>query len=138
MVRGLVGGPLVSRMADYRQYRVWQVSHALVRDLYDTLVRFPPQEQYALVAQIRRAVISIPTNIAEALGRSGDGQRAYLIDVARGSAAEVDYQLLLSRDLGYISQERFDELVRQLTRVRKMLSGLHRRMREGQRRTGRR
>ncbi len=111
-------------MVDFRRYHVWQKAHELALLTYCTLREFPTDEKFGLTAQIRRSVTSIPTNIAEGCGRYGDKDRARLFDIARGSASEVEYQLMLSRDLEYLEGTTFEELNGLVIEVKKLLSSL--------------
>jgi four helix bundle protein len=107
---------------DFRKLKVWQKSHQLVRDLYQITDSFPRSESYGLTAQIRRAGTSIPSNLAEGCGRSGDAELARFCDIARGSASELEYQLLLARDLKLIQPDNYEQLVQQTTDIKRMLT----------------
>ncbi len=111
-------------MADFHKYRVWQKAHELTLDAYRTTKSYPPDERFGLTAQMRRAVASIPTNIAEGLGKIGDNERARFLNIAMGSASEFQYQILLSRDLGYLDANAHDKLHGLVVEVRKMLGSL--------------
>ena len=108
---------------------VWAKAHALTLTLYTVTAKFPREETYNLTSQIRRACSSIPTNIAEGCGRGGDPEFARFLQIAAGSASELDYQLLLARDLDYLSVHEYDTLAGELTRIRKMLTALIQRIR---------
>ncbi len=112
-------------MADFHKYKVWQKAHELTLDTYGATTSYPPDERFGLTAQMRRAVASIPTNIAEGLGKVGDNERARFLNIAMGSASELQYQLLLSRDLGYLEATTHDKLHGLVVEVRKMLTSLH-------------
>ncbi len=109
---------------DFHRYKVWQKAHELALDTYHVTEPFPVQERFGLTAQLRRAVTSIPTNIAEGIGRTGDRERTRFLDIAIGSANEVEYQLLLSRDLEYLEGGMYEELHGKVIEVRKMLIAL--------------
>ncbi len=111
-------------MADFRKYHVWHKAHELTLLTYRTSRGFPTDERFGLTAQIRRSVASIPTNIAEGCGRHGDRDRARFFNIAMGSASEVEYQLMLSRDLEYLEKTTFEELNGLVIEVKKMLSSL--------------
>ncbi len=115
-------------MADFRRYHVWELAHHLALAVYEATVTFPGTERYGLTSQLRRSAASIPANLAEGLGRESDGDRSRFASIAIGSACELEYHLLLSRDLGYIDSNTYRELVRSLVSVRKMLSGLLRKL----------
>jgi len=114
---------------DFRDLRVWQKSHELVLRIYRVTEDFPKTETYGLVSQIRRAGASIPTNIAEGCGRGTDADFARFLQIALGSASEVDYQLILCRDLKYIETAAYDELDRTNSEAMKMLTSLIRKLR---------
>jgi len=90
-------------MKDFRKQKVWQKSHRLTLDLYKATMGFPKEELYSLTTQIRRAGSSIPANIAEGCGRDGDAELARFLQIAKGSASELEYHLLLSHDLGFLN-----------------------------------
>ncbi len=109
---------------DYRSYRVWPKAYNLTRGVYEITRRFPPDERYGLTAQMRRAAISVSSNFAEGMGRSGDRDKARFIYIAIGSANELEVQLDLSRDFGYVNVGDYKDIVKELQNVRGMLSGL--------------
>ena len=113
-------------MGDFKHLNVWQAAHDLVLGVYDASRRFPHEERYGLTAQLRRAAISIPSNIAEGTGRGGDVELARFLRIARGSASEVEYQLLLARDLKYFDSLVWEPLDRKVARVSGSLLHLHR------------
>ena len=112
--------------ADYRNLVVWKRSHQLVLRIYTLTRLFPPDERFGLTAQIRCAGVSIPSNIAEGRSRAARGSYRALVDVALGSAGEVDYQLLLARDLGYMHYGEHRELETEVAEIRGMLAALYR------------
>ena len=110
-------------MHNFRELKVWQKARQLVRQVYITTKTFPKEELFALTIQMRRSAISIVSNIAEGCGRSSDKQLAYFLDISRGSASELECQLLLSFDLGYIDNESLQELFRNLEEIQRMVQG---------------
>jgi four helix bundle protein len=93
-------------MRDFKKYEVWQLSHENVLFIYKTILpKMPASEKYDLVSQIKRAAYSIPLNIAEGAGRNTDKDFASFLDNALGSTQEVEYALLLIRDLEYITED---------------------------------
>ncbi len=92
-------------MKDFRQLKVWKKAHQLALAVYKATKGFPKEELYGLTSQIRRASMSIPTNIAEDCGQNTDAQFARFLQIAMGSASETEYLLLLSHDLGFLSKE---------------------------------
>jgi four helix bundle protein len=111
-------------MGDFKQLEVWQLAHALGLDLYRATARFPQTERYAMSLQIRRAALSVVSNIAEGNGRMGDRECARFLRIARGSAAEIECQLLFARDLGHLPASTWSELDAATQRVSRMLVGL--------------
>jgi four helix bundle protein len=109
-------------MKDFRQLKVWQKAHELVLALYQITASFPRAENYGLTAQIRRAAASIPSNIAEGCGRGGDAELARFCSIARGSASELEYQILLSRDLKLIQLMDYEKLEPHITEIKRMLT----------------
>ena len=94
-------------------------------ELYRATADFPKEELYGLTSQIRRAGYSIPANIAEGCGRDGDAELARFLQIAKGSASELEYHLLLSHDLGYISDSEFEQLSQKTTELKQMLTSFH-------------
>ena len=114
---------------DFRKLKVCKRSHQLVLDLNRITILFPRTESYRLTAQIRRAGVSIPSNIVEGCGRSSDTELAMFCDVARGSASELEYQLLLAHDLKLIQPDDYEQLVQQTTEIKRILTVFFRRLR---------
>lgn len=112
------------KILDYKDLGVWKKSHELTLNIYKATSEFPTQEQYGLTSQIRRAAYSIPMNIAEGKGSLYKKEYIRFLGIARGSACELEYQLILSRDLGYLSKENFNRLIISLREILKMLNGL--------------
>lgn len=108
-------------MIDFKTLKVWQKAHQVVLSIYKITANFPKDEKYGLSSQMKRSSTSIPTNIAEGCGRNTDAELARFCDIAMGSASELEYQLLLARDLGFLEQERYSVLNTQLIEVKKML-----------------
>jgi four helix bundle protein len=109
-------------MQDYRNLKTWQKGHHQVLAIYRATVKFPREEVYGLTSQLRRAALSIPTNIAEGCGRRGDPELSHFLSIAMGSAFEVDYLLMAARDLGYLSRQDYEGLQEECTRLRRMLN----------------
>ena len=110
-------------MRDFKKIQVWQKAHNFVLTMYKATENFPREELFGLTSQIRRATASIPTNIAEGAGRETQKEFSRFIHVAAGSASEVEYQLLLAHDLGYLNAEIYKELDANITEIKKMLHG---------------
>jgi four helix bundle protein len=109
-------------MRDFRQLKVWQKAHSFVLDLYRHSQGFPAEERFGLTVQLRRAAVSVASNIAEGCGRDGERDFARFLSIAGGSASEVEYQLLLARDLGYLPDEFHHPLDAQINEVKRMLN----------------
>ena len=109
-------------MRDYRKIRAWQKAHELALIVYQISERFPSRETYGLTSQLRRAVVSIPTNIAEGYGRSTDIEIARFIDISLGSVNEVEYLLMLSADLNYAANNVLKDVFEKVIELRKMLT----------------
>ena len=97
-------------MSDYKKYDIWKLSHFLTLEIYKITEDFPKEEVFGLTSQIRRASSSIGINIVEGCGRGSDEDFKRFLRNASGSAFEIEYILLLSKDLNYISEEKFLEL----------------------------
>ncbi|YCM46087.1 four helix bundle protein [Verrucomicrobiaceae bacterium 227] len=115
-------------MKDFRTLQVWQKAHAFVLDLYEVTQTFPAQESYGITSQIRRAAVSIPSNIAEGCGRDGDPELRRFLLIAMGSASETEYQLLLCKDLTILSEQKYHSLNNQLIELKKMLNAFIRKL----------
>jgi len=109
-------------MRNYRELQVWSKAHSLTLELYRVSQRFPREEIYGVTNQLRRAAVSIGANLAEGCGRRTSTELARFVKIAMGSASELDYHLLLCRDLGFVSGDDFTSSAAKLTEVRKMLT----------------
>jgi len=112
---------------DYRPHRkldVWQKSMELVREIYQTTSAFPKSEEYGLSSQMRRAAVSVPSNLAEGAARKGKNEFKQFLNIAQGSLSELDTQVELAHMLGYTAIERHRELMSKMTEISKMLFGL--------------
>ena len=108
-------------MRDFHKLMIWQRSHQLTLAVYRISKSFPKEEIFGLTSQIRRAVSSIPTNIAEGCGRTSNKDFAHFLQIAIGSATEVEYQLLLAHDINYINDDDYQTLTDETVAVRKMI-----------------
>jgi four helix bundle protein len=109
---------------DFKELKVWTKAHQLALHLYTATRDFPRQEVYGLTSQMRRAAVSIAANIAEGCGRRSDGELARFLQIARGSASELEYHLLLARDLGFLNEEEHQRMELKLIEVQRMLPAL--------------
>jgi four helix bundle protein len=108
----------------YRDLIVWQKAMALARQVYEYTRCFPREEMYGLTSQVRRAVVSIPANIAEGQARGSQAEFARFLGIAKGSHAELETLLLLAQELGYGTTEVLDRLLEFCAEVGRLLSGL--------------
>lgn len=115
-------------MKDFRDFKVWSKAHELVLAIYRATETFPKHEMFGLVSQIRRCSSSIPANIAEGCGRLGNAELHRFLQIACGSANELEYHLLLAKDLGYLNEESYLILDQQLAEVKRMLVALTRKV----------
>jgi four helix bundle protein len=109
---------------NFREYKVWQDAVAYAAHIYQTTSQMPWFEKKGLCDQLQRAAVSIPSNIAEGAGRSTDAEFCHFLDISLGSANEVETQLLISKNLQYISEENYQTLLEKLTGIQKQLTGL--------------
>ena len=109
-------------MRDFKQLKVWQKAHASTLDIYRMSKDFPEDERFGLTSQLRRAAVSVPSNIAEGCGRQTDRELANFLSIAAGSASEVEYQLLLAKELDYINGELHRTLDEQINEIKRMLN----------------
>jgi four helix bundle protein len=107
---------------DFKELKVWQKSHRLTLAVYDATGTFPREETYGLTAQLRRCCASIPANLAEGCGRSGEAELGRFMVISMGSASELEYHLLLAHDLDYLSSQDYQKLSKQTREVERMLS----------------
>ena len=121
-------------MKDFHQLGVWVKSHTLTLRIYDITRTFPREELFGLTSQLRRSVSSIPANIAEGCGKRSDPDFARHLQIGFGSACEVEYHLILARDLNYLNADQFVATTESLIEIKKMLSSLISRVRASNRR----
>ena len=108
---------------DFRELKVWQKAHELTLAVYQVTASFPREELYGLTTQMRRAGTSIAANLAEGCGRMGDAELSRFCSIALGSASELQYFLLLARDLQHLQGRDYDRLAERTTEVKRMLTG---------------
>ena len=112
-------------MGTYKDLTVWQKSMALARKVYEITTRFPEDERFGLVSQMRRCSVSIPSNIAEGYGRETEREHSHFLLISLGSSNdELETQLILSHDFHYIGEQDYQEVLNLNTEVNKMLSSL--------------
>jgi len=108
---------------DYKSLNVWKESRKLVKMIYELTAKFPDNEKFGLTAQMRRCSVSIPSNIAEGIGRNSSKEAKQFFYIAKGSIYELETQLYLSEDLGFASSVQFEAIITQLIEVRKLVIG---------------
>jgi four helix bundle protein len=112
------------KIQHFTDLNAWKESHKLVLAIYVATKTFPQDEKFCLTSQIRRAAISIVSNIAEGFGRNTAKDKAQFYAIAKGSTLEVEGQLLVARDLNYLNEDNFQNVQKQILIVQKLLSGL--------------
>jgi four helix bundle protein len=115
-------------MQRFTELKVWQRSHALTLDVYRLTRDFPGDERFGVVSQLRRAASSVPTNLAEGSKRKTSQDYARFLNVAEGSLAEVEYLLMLSRNLGYLRAEAAATILASVAEIARMLHALRTRV----------
>ena len=116
-------------MQDFRDLSVWQKAHELTLRVYRMTASFPQDERFGLTSQLRRACASVGANLAEGCCRHGDADFARFVDFALGSAGEVEYFLLLARDLDHLTVSEYAAVDEQVREIKRMLTGLKQRLR---------
>lgn len=110
-------------MRDFQKIQVWERAHQFALQVYKITSTFPKEEIYGLTSQMRRAAASIPSNLAEGSGRDTQAELARFVHIAGGSASELEYQLILAHDLGYINSETYPKLDLEINEIKRMLNG---------------
>ncbi|HNW98789.1 MAG TPA: four helix bundle protein [Bacteroidales bacterium] len=111
-------------MNNFKQLKVWQKAVELTTNIYKETKTFPSQEQFGIISQITRSVVSIPSNIAEGSGRTTSKDFNHFLSIALGSSFETETLLIISNNLGYLNKNNFEKLVSEVTEIQKMLRGL--------------
>ena len=117
-------------MQDFKKLKVWEASHRVTLEVYRVTQSFPKQETYGLTSQIRRASSSVSANIAEGCGRSSPADFARFLQIAVGSASELEYHLILARDLSFLSIEDYERLASSTIETKRMLASLIQKVKE--------
>lgn len=115
---------MIRPFKSYRDLEVWKRAMKLAKRIYQVTGKFPADERFGLTNQIRRAAVSIPSNLAEGHARSGAAEFSRFISIAMGSLAELETQIILSADLSYLDDEPANEILTELDEIGKMLRGL--------------
>lgn len=113
-----------SKISTYKKLIVWQKSVQLVADVYSLTKLFPIEERFGIVSQLNRAIISVPSNIAEGWGRALSKNYLQFLRISRGSLMEVETIILISKNLNYINEKDFEEITTKIDEVGKILQGL--------------
>ena len=111
-------------MRNFRDYDIWQDSMVIVDKIYNTVDNFPKNEQFALISQMTRSAVSIPSNIAEGSGRSSGKEFARFLEFSLGSAYELETQLIIAEKRNYLNRIELDSLIEQLVSLQKRIGGL--------------
>lgn len=111
-------------MHNFKELALWQKARLIVKTIYDVTSKFPESEKYVLTSQMRRAGISIPSNIAEGAGSDSNREFKRYLGIAMSSSYELETQIYLSLDLGYLFQSEMDNLIEKLNEVQRMIVGL--------------
>ncbi len=109
-------------MRDYKSLSFWKKSHELAKEIYFITHHFPKNELYGITSQLRRAILSIPTNIAEGCGRQSRNELKRFLIIASGSAAEVEYLLFFAWEIDLIKKEQYEQLNQQILEIKKTLT----------------
>lgn len=118
-------------MKDFRKLNVWQKAHLLALRTYRATANFPRDELYGLTTQVRRACVSIPANIAEGCGREGEAEFGRFLQIALGSASELEYHLFLAFELRFLNVKEYELLNSQVSEVKRMLTALVKKLKAG-------
>jgi four helix bundle protein len=121
---GIIQWP-VCRMGDFKKLEVWRRAQKLAGTIYQLTNRFPTTERYGLSSQMRRAAVSVTANLAEGCGRQGDTELRRFVRISLGSLSELECELLLAADLGFVQSETCDGVCTEVRFVRRMLQRLH-------------
>jgi four helix bundle protein len=124
-------------VGDFKKLEVWQVAHRVACEIYRETATFPKTEAYGVTAQLRRSASSIAANLAEGCGRNGDVEFSRFVRISLGSATELEYHLLLSRDIGLLTPRAYQGLSAEVLRVQAMLARLNRVLKRAPRATSR-
>lgn len=111
-------------MKTHRDLQVWNDSIEFVTKIYEVTYNFPKEELFGITSQMRRAAVSIPSNIAEGAARTSKKEFSNYLSIALGSASELETQLTISKNLKYLNIESFNSIIQELNKIQKMIGGL--------------
>jgi four helix bundle protein len=114
----------IEKSRSFRDLEVWQFAISLVKEIYQQTRKFPSSETYGLIDQVRRAAVSIPSNIAEGQARNSAKEFRQYLSIALGSLAELETQLIISKEIGYLNNDELNPLLNWIDRIRKMIRSL--------------
>jgi four helix bundle protein len=114
----------IHKSRSFQDLEVWKLAIEFVKEVYRLTEKFPPSEIYGLTNQIRRAAVSIPSNIAEGQGRNSAKEFRQFLAIALGSVAEIETQIIIAREINFLSNEETEPLLATIDRIRKMIKGL--------------
>ena len=113
----------MNTIKSYKDLLIWQKGIEIVKLVYLLVKHFPKEELYALSSQLKRASVSVPSNIAEGYGRNTDNSFSYFLDIARGSLFEIETQLVIAKEIGFITDEKiYNDLLNQIEEESKMIN----------------
>jgi four helix bundle protein len=112
-------------MRDFKKYEVWQTGHQLCLEVYSISKSFPKEELYGLTSQLRRAALSIPTNISEGCGRTSEKEFAHFLNISLGSAHEIENLFIIAKDLTYLNEDDYKKLNEKINLIKKKIYHLH-------------
>jgi len=113
-----------TKIKTFTDLSAWKKSHEIALSVYEFTKRFPDEEKFSLVSQMRRSAVSISSNIAEGFSRNSYQEKAYFYSISRGSTTELQSQLIIAKDLGYVRDKDFDNIFPQSIVVHKLINGL--------------
>ncbi len=116
-------------MKNFRDLKIWSASHNLALEIYSVTKEFPSEEKFGITSQLRRAALSIPTNIAEGCGRGSDSDFSRFLQIAFGSASEVEYLLLFCFELKFLDETEYLKLSTDIVEIKKSISALIKKLR---------
>ncbi|WP_318542352.1 four helix bundle protein [Marixanthotalea marina] len=116
---------IVAKLRDFKKYDVWKLSHELTLEVYVQTETFPDKEKFQIVSQMQRAAYSVPSNFSEGCGRKSDKEFSRFIQICLGSAHELEYFFILSKDLNYISEDDFNSLSEKVNIIKRKLYTLN-------------
>ncbi len=115
-------------MQTFRDLKVWQKAHALVLEIYKITKKFPSEEKFGIISQLRRSAASVPTNIVEGFKRKTNKDYSHFLNLAEASLEETKYHMILSKDLDYVDEGKFNKVSDMCDEVGKMLFGLRKKL----------